>query len=250
MSVPGKEIFRCYDQWGPIRVHEQRPYRYLAFGDGGEQSCVLHGAPAQLVHQYAQGMMLALLLVEQPRSVMVLGLGAGCLVNALLALPDVEQVTAVEMRPKVLSVAKEWFGFAPDKRFNIVIAEAGEYLQGTDGSHDLLFGDLYNDEGMEMLQVSPDFLADCYNQLHDDGVLALNLWDSGNGVDHALLVSIDELFDGGCWLCPVEEGNIVLFAFKGEMPALSERRLLAAAKQRAKQLGFPLHSLLRAIREV
>ena len=250
MSVPGKEIFRCYDEWGPIRVHELRPYRYLAFGDGGEQSCVLHGAPAQLVHQYAQAMMLSLLMVERPRSVMVLGLGAGCLVSALLALPDLERVTAVELRPKVVSVAKEWFGFAPDQRLTLVLSEAGAYLQGSDGEHDLLFGDLYNDEGMEALQLAPDFLADCYNQLHDEGVLVLNLWDNGNGVGHDTLVSIHELFDGGCCLCPVEEGNIVLYAFKGRAPQLSERRQLAAAKQRGKQLGFPLQRLLGAVRAV
>lgn len=250
MSVPGKEIYRCSDEWGPIRVHEQLPYRYLAFGDGGEQSCVLYSNPAQLVHQYAQGMMLSLLLVQKPRSVMVLGLGAGCLVSALLSLPDVEQVTAVELRPKVFSVAKEWFGFSPDKRFKLVLDDAGEYLQGNDGEFDLLFGDLYTDEGMEPLQVSPDFLADCYNQLHDDGVLALNLWDNGNGVGHETLVSIHELFDGGCWICPVEEGNIVLIAFKGDAPPLSERRMLARAKQRSQQLGFPLQRLLSALREV
>ncbi|WP_210395264.1 spermidine synthase [Motiliproteus sediminis] len=244
MSIPGKEVFRCYDEWGPVSVYELPPYRYLAFGEGGEQSCMLMGAPHTLVHQYAQAMMLALLVVPAPGDVLVLGLGAGSLVNALLTQADVRAVTVVELRRAVVNVATEWFSFMPDQRLQLVISDARDYLGLNEAGYDLLMADLYTDEGMDACLQAPEFLADCYHSLNDDGVLVLNLWGDERSLDRGLQCTVGELFDGGLWLCPVEEGNIILFAFKGRTPELAPRRLLAAAKLRAKTLGYPLNKLV------
>ena len=97
-------IYRCRDEWGVINILEAAGKRYLNFGNEIEQSCIDMNRPARLCYSYTQAMMLGCLLEPVPRHVLVLGLGAGSLVLALLAcLPDC-RVTAIEQRPRVVDL--------------------------------------------------------------------------------------------------------------------------------------------------
>ncbi|MFC6671402.1 hypothetical protein [Marinobacterium aestuariivivens] len=65
-TLPGRELHRAYDDWGPVRVIEDGPRRYLSFGYGGEQSCIDCENPALPVFEYVQAMLLALLYMPAP----------------------------------------------------------------------------------------------------------------------------------------------------------------------------------------
>ena len=112
---------------------------------------------------------------------------------------------------------------------------------------DLIFADIYNDDGMIESQLSPDFLSDCYNNLNHEGILVLNLWDQGGGCHPQAVQRIRDYFGGHCMSCLIEDGNLIAYAFKGGLPQINNRRLQPMAKQLAKKLNIPAHKLLQRL---
>ena len=87
-----------------------------------------------------------LLLHPSPRSVAVLGLGTGITASGALFHP-VDQITAVELVPEVVTAARDHFaeanGAVLDNRKTRVVAEdARSYLRGTSARFDVIIGDL------------------------------------------------------------------------------------------------------------
>ena len=58
----------------------------------------------------------------------VLGLGGGVLVSGLMRLPDV-QVRTVQLRPRVLEVARSHFGLPDSDRLNVFCGDTRRYVE-------------------------------------------------------------------------------------------------------------------------
>ena len=249
MSIPGFEIHRSYDEWGPVRVFEEGTRRYMSFDSDAEQSCVDLSDPASLAYLYTQAMMLALLFLPNPRRATVLGLGAGSLIHSLCRYDPRLQIEAVELRQLVVDVAQQWFGLEPSSQLKLKIADAERYMQRSkaDGS-DLIFSDIYNDHGMIESQLNDEFLQHCFNHLSDNGVLVLNLWDEGKGINPLAAQRLWNQFGDNCLSCPVEDGNLIAFAFKGDLPDYNPRRLQPKVNKLSDRLGVRLHRLAGALK--
>ena len=249
MSDLGLEIHRCYDALGPIRVFENGALRYLAFGEAAEQSCLNLTSPSTLVFEYTQAMLLSLLYRPSPKRVTILGLGAGSLVHALHAYDPATDIDVVELREKVVEVAREWFALASFSGLTLSIDDAAGYISHQHALSDLIFADIYNDEGMIESQLSSSFLAGCYKNLSDDGILVLNLWDEGAGSHPLAIQAIRDLFGRHhCMTCLIEDGNLIAYAFKSGVPESNVRRLQPLAKKLAKKMNIPVHKLLSRIK--
>jgi spermidine synthase len=250
MSIPGYEIHRCFDDWGPIRVFEDGIRRYLAFGNSAEQSCIDLINPATLVYEYTQAMMLALLYHPAPQRVTLLGLGAGSLVHCLQDYdPDIP-LSVVELRPMVAEVAQQWFALQLSPQLSLHLEDAGGYMAATTAGSDLIFADIYNDSGMIEVQLSTAFLENCYRNLSSEGVLVLNLWEEGRECHSLAMQRIRNQFGDHCMTCLVDDGNLIAFAFKGGMPENNPRRLQPVAKKLGRRLNIPLHKLVGRLKQI
>ena len=251
MSDLGIEIYRCYDELGPIHVFENGSKRYLAFGEEAEQSCVDLHDPAKLVYEYTQAMLLVLLYIPKPKQATLLGLGAGSLVHALHDYDQDLKLNVVELRAKVVEVAQQWFALELFSELTLEIEDAAEYIANKHLLSDLIFTDIYNDQGMIESQLSTEFLANCYQNLSDDGILVLNLWEEGGG-SHPLAIQAirDQFGERHCMTCLIEDGNLIAFAFKNGVPQINTRRLQPMAKRLAKLTGVPAHKLLERLKTV
>jgi len=251
ISDLGLEIHRCYDEFGPIRVFENGALRYLAFGEAAEQSCVDLHNPSKLVYEYTQAMMLSLLYFPKPKRVTFLGLGAGSLVHALHHYDQNLRIIVVELREKVTQVAQEWFALEIFPELTLKIDDAEQYISDMHPLSDLIFADIYNDEGMIEAQLNTSFLSDCYQNLSDDGILVLNLWEEGGGSHPLAVQAIRDLFGSNhCMTCLIEDGNLIAYAFKSGVPESNIRRLQSVAKKLAKKMEIPVHKLLSRMKVV
>jgi hypothetical protein len=249
MSIPGAEIFRCYDDLGPIRVFEQGLIRYMAFSEDSQQSAIDLTRPSDLVFEYTQAMMLGLIYFPTPKRITLLGLGGGSLVHAFREYSKELLIDVVELRPQVIKVAQDWFDLPKeDDRLNFFAEDAQVYMSNFYGETDIILADIYNDDGMLGMQLDASFLTDCFNALSQNGVLILNLWDQGKGAHPKAKQALDTHFGGSCLSCSIAGDNLIVLAFKGGMPQINGRHLQPLVKRLSKHLPFSLSKFVHQLK--
>ncbi|MCB9568891.1 MAG: hypothetical protein H6710_17035 [Myxococcales bacterium] len=169
------------------RVRQRGSQRSLVFvrDNGSElvQTTIDLRAPDRLALPYAEAQAAALLLVPQPRRVLIIGLGGGTLARFFHRhFHDVE-IDAVEIDGEVVRLAGEWFGVVPGPRLRIFTADAIAWIGGADRSYDLIYVDAFLEpsaEGTDNAGVPRGLrqraiLEAIAARLAPDGVVAFNL---------------------------------------------------------------------------
>jgi len=236
-----KYVYTTSDTYGDLAVIDEGEKRILSFGVGDEQSVQLKNQPYLLQHAYTQAMMLTLLFC-QPKRVLLLGLGAGSLLNSLHhSVPGV-RIDAVEIRESVIDIAKRYFRLPSSKKIKLHCAEANAFLAaGLEKKVDLIMTDLYTDQGMDEVQISEQYLDSCVAGLKVDGWLVLNCW--GILEDHAKLFKQLNKHFADLRCCESGDGNVVIFA--GRQKDLKNKPdLRTLATKLSSQVGFNLQPLL------
>ncbi len=247
MGTLGKEIYRERDEQGWICVHDDGVRRYLTFGNQVEQSCMLLADPLRLEHVHTQAMMLGALFARCPEQATLLGLGGGSLAKCLLHLYPRCRVRAVEQRARVAAVARDYFALPHDPRLRVLIADAGDYLAGTQRPSDLIFADLYGADAMDVQQATAEFMHACRAGLTSRGVLVSNLWHRDPKHTATAQTAIAQAFDGRLLQLDVQSGNRIVYAFAGDLPRPRRRTLLEQARSLGQALGIPAQRLTRSL---
>ncbi|HHH39949.1 MAG TPA: methyltransferase domain-containing protein [Sedimenticola sp.] len=185
-------------------------------------------------------MLLGALFTPRASPVALLGMGAGGLVAPLLQALPACQLDAVELRPRVVAIARAWFALPDSSRLRVWVGDAGHYLAGVDRPLALLLVDLYLGEGMVEQQASRAFLADCRRVLRPGGLLILNYWSGDPRAAHALNRVLDEQFPDAVVTLQIPDGNCIAFAFAGGFPRLERRAFYTAAAALGERLGYPV----------
>lgn len=245
MAISGKEIHRSYDEYGAIRVIDDGNKRYLAFGDNDEQSCWLKSEPLSPQHDYTRAMLMALLFTN-PKRCITLGLGAGGLNSCLHHhYPQLKQ-QVVELRADVIQTAYKYFQLPRSKRLELINMDAYDFLHDEHPRKvDIIFSDIYSEDGLDEKQLSPEFLKAAHALLKNDGWLVLNCWREHQSGDclHLLRGMYTDIRG-----CTTSCGNWVIFAGKAASTQ-SDNQLKSTAKKLNQQLGFSLSSFLNRLKQ-
>lgn len=247
MSHTPPALHHCRDDWGELSVREDAGRRMLCFGDSVEQSRIEMRQPDRLCHHYTQAMMLGFLLHPAVRHCTLLGLGAGALAQAILAHHSGCRIEAVEIRPRVVELAREWFHLPDDPRLQLHVTDAWEYLNRGPVPSDLVMLDLYLPEGMNELQARQHFLAACRAILKPGGIVICNYWMKNRLTHHALNEALYAVFGESLMTLGIPDGNCLAFAFDGGLPPLRQKPFLQAAEALGKRMRIPLQRQARAL---
>ncbi|HTM22791.1 MAG TPA: methyltransferase domain-containing protein, partial [Kofleriaceae bacterium] len=122
---------------GPIRVEQRAGRRLLYIGDTLQAAVAWAGDRPDPA---AVDPLVALLRAARPqaRTALVIGLGSGHTAGDLAAAGL--QVTAVDIDPAVIEVARRWFGYRGDA----VAADGRAYLEQHQGPWDLVIMDAFD----------------------------------------------------------------------------------------------------------
>ncbi|MEL0167955.1 MAG: methyltransferase domain-containing protein [Pseudomonadaceae bacterium] len=243
-----REIARLRDDFGLIRVTQLSELRYLFFGEATEQSCGLIDDPAWLEYDYTRAMLLAGFWLEDINRVLALGLGGGSLVSAVLTHLQPRQVTAVELRPGVVEVARCWFGLPDDPRLEVLIASAEKVIEHEQASADLVLLDLYMEGGITALQLRMDFLEQCHRALRPGGLMVVNQWQLGHTGQPYAAERLQKLFGERYLQVEVEEGNIILFIPAADELPLDQVAMRQWADGLEPRLGYSLRPYVEGLR--
>lgn len=151
------------------------------------QSCVNPKQPQRLVFTYTRMMLASLLLVPEPKNVLVVGLGGGTLPTALVELLPAVHVDAVEIDPAVLAVAESYFHFAASERLRVHLQDARVFVKrapARDRRYDVIMLDAYSGDYIPEHLMTREFLEETRGLLTPGGVVAANTFSASRLYDH------------------------------------------------------------------
>jgi spermidine synthase len=225
-----------------VHVSESHGVRSLHIGSDIIQSSMRVSRPDDLELAYTRGLMAFLLFNPQPRRVLMIGLGGGSLAKFIYRRMPRTRITAVEINPQVVTVARDSFGLPPeDERFRVVIGDGADYVDGRRACADVIVIDGYDARTQAASLVTVDFYRACVAALTRNGVAAVNLW-SDDGRPGRCLSRITETFPGGAVSFKAgRQGNIAVLGFRSRPPAALWQALdeQAAQLERVYRLEFP-----------
>jgi spermidine synthase len=216
----------------PITLFEKYGIRFMRFGDDdAEQGGMRLDKPDWLEFEFTQHMMAWLLFIQQPKSIVQLGLGTASLTKfCYRGFPDA-RITAVELNPEVIAVCRHSFELpTDDERLAVLEMDAYDFVndRANLASIDVLQVDLYDaDTANGPVLDTPDFYRGCADCLTSDGVMTVNLYgtDANRAKNlKAIRNAFDEVF---CLPEVMASGNVTGIALKRkaalDFPALYER---------------------------
>lgn len=208
----------------PIDISEEGGVRFLHFGSLWIQGAMRIARPWHLELEYTKEMMTSLLMRDEthfPRKVLLIGLGAASLTKFLYRNYPLSKLTVVEIEPRVVAAARQFFKLPDDpKRLNIVIADGAEFIACTDKTWDLILVDGFDEDARPGELDTLPFYQLCRTRLNSNGILAVNLLGRSRGFQ-ASLERIRDAFDGRALAFPsTESGNVIALAAAGDPIAI------------------------------
>jgi spermidine synthase len=227
----------------------------LHFGTAARQSSQWLAEPERLEMPYLRAMLAGLPFVPHPRRCLLLGLGGGSLAGFILRQCPDALVDAVEYRPAMVEVARDYFGLPESPRLRIHLADAHDYLRRLqrhaglrDGGYDLILVDLFDEHGLAPCVVRDDFLAALTVALSPVGVLTVNLWSGETQAFRLALRLLQRHFPLAHGSVPVlGRGNVIGLGLGDEARTLRTKVLQESARRLEQQTGVEFSRLLQRL---
>lgn len=237
----------------PIDISEEAGVRYLHFGSLWIQGAMRIARPWNLELDYTKEMMASLLLRDDlhfPRRVLLIGLGAASLTKFLYRNLPLAKLTVVEIEPRVVAAARQFFKLPDDpKRLNIVIADGAQFIAENDKSYDLILVDGFDEDARPGELDTLPFYQMCRARLNDNGIMAVNLLGRSRGYA-ASLERLREAFDGRALAFPsCASGNVIALAATGDPIRIALDDLKEQADAMKEETGLNLHPTLTRIEQ-
>lgn len=204
----------------PIDISEEGGVRFLHFGSLWIQGAMRIARPWHLELDYTKEMMASLLLRDDsrfPRKVLLIGLGAASLTKFLYRNFPLAKLTVVEIEPRVVAAARQFFKLPEDpKRLNIVIADGAQFIAESDNTYDLILVDGFDEDARPGELDTLPFYQMCRARLNDNGIMAVNLLGRSRGYA-ASLQRLRDAFDTRALAFPsCDSGNVIALAATGD----------------------------------
>ena len=159
-----------------VQVVETTQNRYLKFGNGLKQSSMNKKNPRKLQLKYSKEIVKVFEHIQNPKNVLVLGLGGGILPSFIYENYSDVIIDVVDNIQELKDIAYKYFELPVSDRLNVIIQDAKDYVLSTNKKYDIIIEDLYKDDS------KPSFIKDDGNKfdndlkniLNDNGVIAFN----------------------------------------------------------------------------
>jgi spermidine synthase len=244
-----KTIYSKVTPYATILVKEDNEgLRTLWFlGDESPQSAVKVGDPDHIQFKYAQAITVALALFEEPKRVLVVGLGGGTLPSLFRKHYPRMEIDTVDIDPDVVDVAKKFFGFREDATMHAYVEDGRQFIEKCRTPYDIIFLDAYGSEDVPYHMVTKEFLQAVRKATTPKGVVASNIFSADDNPLHdAMIRTYQEVFDS-VYLIATKDTNEIVLAMPDKTP-LTRTELARRASQFSKdqKLRFNIVSCIRS----
>jgi spermidine synthase len=234
-----------------VYISERFGVRTLHIGSDTVQSAMRLARPDDLELSYTRSMMAFLLFHDDPREVVMIGLGAGSLAKFIYKRMPRTRIVAVEINPHVVSVARHYFGLPEDDaRLNVVVAEGSGWLAEAARRADVIMVDGYDAQSQVREVATQSFYRDCRRALNSGGVLVVNLWGGDRGF-RSCVNRIAAAFDNRILCLPAgRPGNVVVLAMQARPARLAWDVLRQRATELQQSYGLEFPDFVEELRKM
>lgn len=173
-----------------IIVDESGNQRCLKFNTKSSktnQSCIFKDDPNKLVFNYTKLAFSSLLMVDDPKRVLIIGLGGGTLSNTIHQLYPNAYIDNVEIDPAVTKVAREFFGFIENEKITSVEQDGRIFIKRAKlkkQQYDWIILDAFNGDYIPEHLLTKEFLEETQSILAKNGIISANTFSSSKLYDH------------------------------------------------------------------
>jgi spermidine synthase len=197
-------------------VYEDEGVRSLHFCCLAVQSSMRLSDPFELDLSYTQTMMGFLVFIDEPKHILIVGLGGGSLSKYCYRQFPQARITTLEINPEVIALRNVFLIPPDDERFKVVRTDAADYLANNDIQADIILLDGFDAEGLPDCLSSESFYTNCWRTLGPHGVLVANFLNS-DARRRDYLNRLRGVFNNLVWSSKAFDGtNLIAFAVKGE----------------------------------
>jgi len=232
-----------------VEVYEDDGHRWLQNGNGTLQSLMDRHAPERLVLPYTARMMAALLFMDAPGKILMLGLGGASHARFVLHHYPEARISAWEAHPQVIELARCYFHLPGEAQgLRVINADVRAGFDAADGSADLILLDVFDAQGLPSWVPEEALHARCRRALGEAGVLSANLWVDADDEHLNVLHGMQAAFEHRILVLGMPGyRNLVVLAFKNP-PPLDFATLAARAAQLGERTGLDFADMLDALR--
>jgi spermidine synthase len=242
MNLSGSwRIRKAADDEETVYISEKYGVRTLHIGSDTVQSAMRIAAPNELELSYTRSMMGFLLFHDDPKSVLMVGLGGGSVAKYMYQHMPAATIRVIEISERVLTVARRYFEVPEnDARFEVIIGDGGEFVTRPGVRADLIMADGYDGKSHVEAVSTLAFYRHCHERLNPRGMLVVNLW-GGDREFNNTLKRIEQAFPEGTLCLPAEKlGNVIVFGFRSAVGSVAWAELehRAVELEARYELGF------------
>ncbi|WP_223671167.1 spermidine synthase [Kangiella shandongensis] len=146
------------------------------------QSCIYDDGSKQLVFDYYKLAMSATFFLNEPKDILVVGLGGGVLVNHYKELYPNANITSVEIDPVVTEMAKKYFNYTDDgAQYKTHVRDGRVFVkraQRKDQRYDFILLDAFNSDYIPEHMMTKEYLEEVKSILKPGGIIMANTFSS------------------------------------------------------------------------
>lgn len=232
-----------------VEVYEDDGHRWLQNGNGTLQSLMDRRAPERLVLPYTARMMAALLFMDAPEKILMLGLGGASHARFLHHHYPEARISAFEAHPQIIALARRYFHLPGEAQgLRVINADVGAGFDATDGSADLILLDVFDAQGLPPWVPEEALQMRCRRALGEAGVLSANLWVDADDEHLSVLHGMQAAFEHRILALGMPGyRNLVVLAFKNP-PRLDFATLATRAARLSQRTDLDFAAMLDALR--
>jgi len=216
----GKVLHAEYSEDLRIEIRECDNLRWMHFGGDAIQSVMDINQPSEPQQAYSIAMLATMLFLEQPKNVLIMGLGCGTFERLFMACMPELVITSIESNPAVIRLAKRFF-MIPEE-YPVINATAEHFIATNRPVYNMVYCDIFNRQHHPVCLFDDEFYRNIFQRLSTNGVLVVNLLPGSESELLNCLLAARKYFEWGYLLDFPDHRNILLFFLKQNPPKLAK----------------------------
>ena len=174
-SFNDKVLFECDSNFHTIKVVENEIGRFLHYKDtyqAGFINTEIYSGNLPYINYF----LIPYLLNNKIKSVLLIGLGSGKIVNDYEFLfNDLKTVDVIDLEENIVFIAEEFFNFKPSSKFNFILQDGITYLRNNKKKYDLIVVDVANNDGIDLRFLGEEYFENIKKSLKKSGIFVSNM---------------------------------------------------------------------------